>query len=309
MKNIIQIITSLVLLTVLSINVYGQDEGEESMEEVAKKLANPNASIGLLGLPIDFINYGGDLNGANSQNAFKVSFQPSLPYVVKPGQNIFFRPLIPIIISQPTINESGEFEKQGVDLGDIGFDLAYGITWESKWITLLGIVGSAPTATNKQLGTGRWMLGPEMFLGKNTSWGMFGVLLTQSWSLNKNSAADHDGIQTPEDFMFLNDIYYPDNETGQDYRLNITSGQYFYTINLKKAWQIQAQPTFTINHKASKGNKISVPIGTGLSKTIKAGKNPLKFSIQYWYYAVSPENFGPQHQIRFQIGRIVPLPW
>ena len=277
--------------------------------EVAKQLANPNASIGLFAIPFDYINYGGSMESASGQNAFKLSFQPSLPYVIKPGQNIFFRPLIPVIFAQPTINENGDFENQGIDLGDIGYDLAYGITWPSKLITIFGVAGSIPTATNQLLGTGRWMLGPEFFFGGGSNWGMVGILITHSWSLNKNSSKNDNQDNSLDDSMYINDVYYSDNQLDGDNQLSVTSGQYFYTINLKNAWQIQSQPTYTINHKAEKGSKWSFPLGTGVSKTIIAGKMPLKLSLQYWYYVASPEAYGPQHQIRFQIAPVVPLPW
>ena len=189
-----------------SSKLIAQDDDAPSAGEVAKKLADPNASIGFFAFPIDYIHYGGNGEGASSQNAFKISFQPSLPYVIKPGKNIFVRPLIPIIISQPIITEDGSFQDEGVDLGDIGFDAAYGITWPNKLITIFGMVGSAPTATDKKLGTGRWMLGPEVFLGKTTKWGMFGVLVTHSWSVNKNNSGAHDQLVTPYDFMIKNDF-------------------------------------------------------------------------------------------------------
>ena len=299
------------IIILLIWNYLPAQEAEELSKaaEVAKKLANPNASIGFFAIPVDYISYNGTLSGASDQNAFKMSFQPSLPYVIKPGQNFFFRPLIPFIISQSSINENGEFEKQSVELGDIGFDVAYGITFPSKTIGIIGVAGSAPTATSAELGTGRWMLGPEIFVGQGADWGMLGILLTHSWSLNKNNSESHDQNITPDDFMFINDNYYPDNEPGGDNTLSITAGQYFYTINLKNAWQIQSQPTFTINHKAEKGSKWSFPLGTGVAKTIIAGNMPLKLSLQYWYYVVSPEAYGPQHQIRFQIAPVIPLPW
>ena len=292
------------LFILSSTQVWAQDtqtEGANSAHEAAKKLADPNATIGQLSIPIDYIHYNGDLTGASSQNAFKLSFQPSLPYAVKPGQNIFFRPLIPFIITQPTITDNGSFKNEGVSLGDIGFDLAYGISFPSKWMTVFGVAGSAPTASKKELGSGRWMLGPELFGGKVTNWGSIGVLVTQTWSLNKNKVA----AQTnPNNFIFVNEVPYPESNT-----LSITSGQYMYTVNLKNAWQIQSQPVYTYNHKAAKGSKFTLPLGTGVSKTVMAGNMPLKFNLQYWYYVARADIFGPQHQVRLQIVPVIKLPW
>ena len=70
-------------------------------EEAAKNLANPNATIGFLTFPTDLIFYDGDLPDASSQSAFKMNFQPSLPYNTGPGTNLFVRPLIPVIFQQP----------------------------------------------------------------------------------------------------------------------------------------------------------------------------------------------------------------
>ena len=67
--------------------------------------------------------------------------------------------------------------------------------------------------------------------------------------------------------------------------------------------------SISYNHKAAKGNKLTLPIGGGVNKVKKFGKLPVKISLQYWYYVASPENFGPQHQIRFTITPVVPLPW
>ena len=188
-----------------------------------------------------------------------------------------------------------------MSLGDIGFDLAYGISFPSKWMTVFGVAGSAPTASKKELGSGRWMLGPELFGGKVTNWGSIGVLVTQTWSLNKNTA---EAQTNPNNFIFVNDVPYPESNT-----LSITSGQYMYTVNLKNAWQIQSQPVYTYNHKAAKGSKFTLPLGTGVSKTVMAGNMPFKFNLQYWYYVARADNFRPQHQVRLQIVPVIKLPW
>ncbi len=56
------------------------DHTKMSSAEVAKDRANPNTSLGFMAFPIDYISYTGDLPDAGSQDAYHVSFQPSLPY-------------------------------------------------------------------------------------------------------------------------------------------------------------------------------------------------------------------------------------
>ena len=280
-----------------------EDPGSNSAEEAAKKLADPNATIGMFSIPIDYIHYNGDLNGASDQNAIKLSLQPSLPYPIKKGQNIFVRPLIPFVLTQPTISDEGEFIQESIELGDIGFDMAYGISFPSKWMTVFGVAGTMPTATKADLGSGRWMLGPEAFLGKTTKWGFAGVLVSQTWSLNKNKVEN--AMPDPDDFGYIGEAYYPDKREV----MSILSGQYMYTVNLKNAWQIQAQPVYLFNYNAKEGSRLTLPLGTGVSKTIIAGKMPMKFNVQYWYYVARAEAFGPQHQVRLQIVPVIKLPW
>jgi len=62
---------------------------------IAKEMTNPNTTLGYMILQNDYIHFRGDLPAADQQNAFVFSFQPILPYPVKPGLNIFLRPLIP----------------------------------------------------------------------------------------------------------------------------------------------------------------------------------------------------------------------
>jgi len=254
------------------------DEGR-SAAEVAAELANPNTSLGVLGFPIDLVGYGGDLPGASDQNGFKISFQPSLPVPLGAGLNFFARPLVPVSLSQPVPTATGFESKAG--LGDIGFDAAVGKTFASGLIAIGGIVGSLPTATDDALGTGQFLLGPEALVGWVQKWGAIGALVTQSWRVTGGDASEP---------------------------ASITGGQYFYTFNLANAWQISAQPTWSYNHNAE-GKKLTFPLGIGVNKTVMAGTTPWKLSLQYWYYVASPQQFGPRHQLRFQVAAVVPLPW
>jgi len=253
---------------------------QQTADEIAKELANPNTVLGTFGFPIDFINYGGTIADAGGQRAVKVSAQPSLPYPVGKGTNFFLRPLVPIILSQPVPTGAG-FQSHGVALGDIGFDAAIGKTFPSGLILIGGVVGSMPTATDSVLGLHQWLLGPEGAVAYVGKWGVLGVLVTQSWRIGGS------------------------NPTGT----SVTGGQYFYTFNLGGGWQIQAQPVWSYNHNAADGDELTMPIGTGITRTVIIGKTPLKTSLQYWYYVAKPEAFGPRHQLRLQVAPVLPLPW
>jgi len=296
MKNILLKTVLIVCLGLVAFVVKAQEQEEpKSAAELAKELANPNTTLGTMAFPIDFVMYNGDLPNASSQNSTSINFQPSLPVPLAKGVNLFIRPFIPLILSQPYYGENG-FEQKGINLGNISADVAVGKTWPSKTITILGVFAGFPTATDKDIRTSEVTIGPELMVAQLFNWGAIGVMVNHAWGLSGKTDDEVDG----DEFSIMNNI---------PRHASITAGQYFYVINLKNAWQITGQPTWAYNHNADKGSKFTFPVGTGVNKVMKLGKLPIKFTFQYWYYVAAPEAFGPQHQFRFQIAPVVPLPW
>lgn len=291
------ILISFILIAVQTLVAQDAEPGKTTAE-LAKELANPNATLGQMLFPIDYVGYNGDINDAQ-QGGMVISFQPSLPIPISDGLNLYVRPLIPFYISQPVSGING-FEKKAA-LGNISADIAVGKTWPSKWITLVGVFGGFPTATDDALRSSQITLGPEFMVAKLTNFGAVGLILSQAW-----------GIGDPNDPDVSSSTVLPDDywlAAGGSTSANITAGQYFYTINLKNGWQITASPTYSYNHNGTDGNKFTFPVGTGAQKVIKAGKIPIRLGAQYWYYVASPDAFGPQHQLRLTIAPVVPLPW
>lgn len=294
MKNLISV--TLFLFSIANM-VYAQDADKDDAKNdagsLARELANPNATRGQIFNNFDYVHYNGNVPDA-SQNAFVYSLQPSLPVPLAPGTNLFIRPLIPLYISQPTIGSDGF--SNVTSFGNISADVAIGKTWPSKWMTLVGVFGSFPTASNKALRSKQTTLGPEAVIGKVTSWGFAGLMVNHAWGLGSAEADLETDVFTI-------------SSTGRSNRASVTAGQYFYTINVGEGWQIQGQPTWAYNHNAEKGDRFTLPLGTGVTRVTKWGKLPLKLNLQYWYYVASPDSFGPQHQIRLSITPIVKLPW
>ena len=276
-----------------------EPEAEKSTEQIAIDLANPNTTLGTMNFNFDYVNYQGDLPKAGSQNSFVMGFQPVLPIPLSNSVNLFVRPQIPLYFTQPTYGANG-FENQGVSLGNISADIAIGKTFPSKTIGIIGAFGSFRTASNEALRSNYTLLGPELMFAQITNWGVFGLMVNHAWSVNKLDA-------DPDSFTILADDMWATAAGGES--ASITAGQYFYVVNLKNGWQIQGNPTYSYNHKAEKGNRLTLPIGTGATKVMFFGKMPIKFNLQYWYYVASPEAFGPQHQIRFTVSPVIPLPW
>jgi hypothetical protein len=114
MKNKFLNLFVVICLGLITFSVKAQDENQttKSNDEIAKELANPNTTLGTMAFPIDFVMYNGDLPNASSQNSTSINFQPSLPVPLAKGVNLFIRPFIPVIISQPYYGENG-FEQKG----------------------------------------------------------------------------------------------------------------------------------------------------------------------------------------------------
>ena len=255
--------------------------GTPSAAEVAAALSNPNSNMGSMNFQFDYIAYDGDIPGADDAEAWRMLWQPSLPYSISESTNLFIRPAIPVIFKQDVPQPGGGFSSEGVDLGDIGFDASLARTLPGGIVLLGGLAGTLPTATNDSLGLDQWLLGPEAAVAMVRPWGVLGALVSHQWDV-----AGEDDFDT-----------------------SITGGQYFYAFNLKDGWQINASPTFSYNHEASSGNEWTFPVGIGASKTSIIGGRPWKFGIQYWHYVESPDNFGPAYQIRFSVSPVVDLPW
>ncbi len=258
--------------------------GAASAAEIAAELSNPNTVMGTLNTQFDYLLYDGSLPGADDQSAVRMTFQPSLPYPLKGGKNLFVRPAIPILIDQPLPGADGSFESKGVELGDIGFDAAFGFTFPKKRganILIAGVAGAFPTATDDALGLDQWLLGPELGFGVVRQWGVVGIVFSHQWDI-----AGEDSFNT-----------------------SVTGGQYFYTFNLKDGWQIIGAPQWSYNHEAGSGDAWTVPVGVGISKTSILGGRPWKMSFQYWNFIEAPEAFATEHQLRFTVGPVVALPW
>ena len=274
-------------------------DGPKSADDIAAELANPNTTLGTMNFEFDYVNFRGDLPDAGSQNSGVMSFQPALPVPLSKSVNLFVRPLIPVYFTQPTYGANG-FENQGFNLGNISADVAVGKSFPSKTVGIIGAFASFRTATNDALKSDYTLLGPEIVVSQIFKWGSLGLMVNHAWSVNKLDA-------DPESFTILADDNWATAAGGES--ASITAGQYFITVNLKNGWQIQGSPTYSYNHKAAKGNKLTLPLGAGATKVKVFGKMPIKFNLQYWYYVASPDAFGPQHQIRLQISPVVPLPW
>jgi hypothetical protein len=252
-----------------------------SADELAAKLANPANPIMKIGNNFDYVAFDGDLPGAGDQSAFRYVFLTVFPFKLESGNSIVIRPGIPVMFNDPVPDGMGGFTEEGVDIADTAFDLLYTGTTDTGTIFGYGIAGTLPTASNDKLGKDLWGLGPEIMLGVVRKWGVVGGVLSHQWDV----AGSGDGS------------------------INTTSLNYFYSLPLGGGWQFGAAPAITYNHDADSGNKLTLPLGIGISKTAVLAGRPWTFQLQYWNNIERPDTFSAEHTLRLSILPVVSAPW
>jgi len=148
----------------------------QSQEELAKKLANPIASLISLPFQQNFdINYKPD-------GGFKytLNVQPVIPFALSKKWNLISRTILPIA-SQNNVTALGSMQS---GLGDILQSFFFspaqpkgGVTWGAGPVFLL------PTATNASLGGGKWGIGPTIVVLKQSGPWTVGLLANHIWSI------------------------------------------------------------------------------------------------------------------------------
>jgi hypothetical protein len=137
-----------------------------------------------------------------------------------------------------------------------------------------------PTASDRELGQGKYQAGPAavgLYMGKE--W-VFGVLAQQWWSFAGDNGSRPGTSQS-----------------------NI---QYFIQYLFGENWQIGMAPNILIDWKADQGQRFTVPVGLGIGKMVKIGPLPVKFTLEGDYMAVNPDDFGQRYGVRFQIIPVLP---
>jgi hypothetical protein len=151
---------------------------------------------------------------------------------------------------------------------------------ESSIVWGLGPTWIFPTATNDNLGQKKWQAGPAAVgLYLSREW-VLGLFMQQWWSF----AGDNDKPDTSQ--MAL---------------------QYFLWKLLPNAWQIGlGSPTINFYWKAEDDNKVNLPVGLGVGKTIRAGKLPLKIQLQGQYSVVHEDTLGQRWLIQLTLTPVLP---
>jgi len=245
-----------------------------SADEIAKSLANPNTALASLTLRTQYTTFKGDLPNADDQDKFGLTFQPSLPFPLANGDKVIFRPAVPFSFDQPVFEPSKSDFSDKSGLGDIGYDLLYAGSAEGGIIWGLGAFGSIPTATDSDLGSGLWTLGPEVLIGKIDKKYVAVLLANHQWDY-----AGWGNGEVSSTLIQPTAVYLPGG-----------------------GWSVGSAPAITHNWET---DDWTVPLNITLSKTMTLGGRPWKFGMDFNYYVEQPDAFGPEFLVEFKITPVV----
>lgn len=230
-------------------------------EEMAKKLANPIAS--LISLPIQY-NYDSDIGVNDAGDRSTVNIQPVIPFSISEEWNVISRTILPVT-SQSNV-ASGSGSQSG--LGDVvqSFFFSPKAPTSNGWILGVGPVFLVPTATDKLLGADKWGIGPTSVALKQEGPWTYGALANHIWSVAGDSAR--------------NDV-------------NATFIQPFMSYTTKTA------TSFVINSESTydwKSKQWAVPVNFQVTQVLKIGEQLVSVGggVRYWAESTDtgPEGFG-----------------
>ncbi|MFC1765207.1 neuromedin U [Planctomycetota bacterium] len=185
-----------------------------------------------------------------------LNIQPVYPVSLSEDWNLITRPVLPVL-SMP-VNGDQQF-----GLGDTTFTGWFSPTAPVNNITWgVGPVAYLPTATRTALGTDQWGGGLSAV----------GVWIDGPWVAG----------------ALANNVWGFENSG----RLNNFLFQYFVNYNLDAGWYLVSAPIMTANWNASSSNRWTVPLGGGVGKIFKVGKQPMNLNGQFYYNIIKPDNYG-----------------
>lgn len=273
----------LFIILIFPLVSFSQNDKENDKEELAKlnrELDNPLAKYWSLVLQENLtINQGDAVDGNVVSNT--LFFQPALP--IPFGKNLVFtaRPVFPLV-TQPDFSADATGGKKVTGFGDIQMAAFIGPGNARGWVWGMGATFVFPTATNKNLGSGKYQLGPAvMVFHIGETWNK-GIFIQHWWSY----AGDED-----RNAVVITDI------------------QYIIRKGLKNASSIGMGPSIRIDWTKDIDEGLTIPIGLGYTKTIRVGSTPLKLRIEPQYSIIRPDDYGNVWNLRIQIAPILKSPF
>ncbi|WP_428673346.1 hypothetical protein [Roseibium sp.] len=260
--------------TISELDEATEDPDELSTEELAQQLNNPNSPLASLTLQNITTFYSGDLPDADNQVGNTFLFQPVFPFPLTDDgtRNFYVRPGFSFATDQPVPNSTGTGFTQEISLGDVGFDVAVGQSFDSGLIVVGGIQGTIPTFTT--LSGEQLRLGPEGLIAFLNKEGAIAAFPQHQWNVAGN---------------------------GPDY--STSTLELFALKFLGNGWTAGTNPKISYDWEAEQW---TVPVNATIRKVVKFGSVPTQLTASFDYYVEKNDDFGPDFGVTFKITPTVP---
>jgi hypothetical protein len=267
-KNIAAPFTAGLLLTVAASGSLAQQAPDDSAE-LAKKLANPIASLISVPIKVDWDT------GIGPADASRTTYvvQPVIPFSLNAEWTMISRTIIPYVDAQSPVT-GGDGESGLADVTQSFFFSPKAPT-SGGWIWGAGPVLLLPTASNKAIGSEKWGAGPTAVVLRQDSGWTYGILANHIWSF-----------------------------AGDDDRADI-SATYLQPF---LSYTTKTYTTFGLNTESTydwKNSQWTVPINLSVSQLLKFGQQPVSFALGLRSYVERPSN-GPDWGARFTVTFLFP---
>ena len=265
---------SIFIVVFLAVN-QPRAEAQES-EDLRAKTQNPVGAM--ISVPLkntfDF--------GAPNGTAYFLNIQPVIPVTVG-DWNLINRVILPIISVDGLISGTPEIPSGAggggaTGLGDINYSVFVSPAEPGKFIWGIGPSISFPTATDDQLGSGKWSAGPTVVVLTQPKPWTLGALFRQIWSFAGSS-----GRLDVNQFLL----------------------EPFVNYNLDKGWYLFTDMILTANWDADSGNQWTIPIGGGFGKMFKVRNQAMNSKLEAYYNVEKPSG-APDWLLSFTIQFLFP---
>lgn len=148
----------------------------------------------------------------------------------------------------------------------------------TTWLWGIGPIFQIPTATSRELGTGRWSAGPTgAIIYSNGPW-FNGVLAYQLMSFGGDSGRGS---------------------------VNQTFIEPQLSYNFKSGWYVDTNPSITFDWTAASGNGWTVPVGMDIGKAFNLGSQSMGLEVGSYYLVERPAG-SPEWIVRIQLTLLFP---
>lgn len=265
MKKIgIKLLTALFFLVSCSVTFALEDA-----TELAKKAQNPVENM--ISVPLDSnFNVG---FGPHDNFQYILNAKPVIPFTLNDSWNLISRTIIPMI-HQP--NPTHGYLN---GMGDINPTFFLSPHHPGTIIWGIGPTFVLPTATNTQLGQGKYSAGPSFVLLAMPNKWVLGFLIFNYWSIGGQSSRPH---------------------------VNTLNFQYFINYNLAHGWYLVTSPTLISDWTANSQNRWTIPFGAGVGHVFSIGHQPLNLSVQAYDNVKTPRVLGPHWTLEINLQLLFP---